>query len=137
MVLTFMIMHSSSALALPLLRRRTCSSVNHSYRRTLSTRRTIPTMMPEGPEVRTLVDQLQPAVGKRLTDFQFLSGRYVRGARPRGFESFSKTITPIALSECSDAGGGNGGDNKVSTTNHDDDDSESNFDTIDVIKSLN
>ena len=138
MVLTFMIMHSSSALALPLLRR-TCSSVNHSYRRTLSTRRTIPTMMPEGPEVRTLVDQLQPAVGKRLTDFQFLSGRYVRGARPRGFESFAKTITPIALSECSDAGGGNGGDNTISTTNHDDDDSESHHydNNVDVIKSLN
>lgn len=94
-------------------------------------------MMPEGPEVRTLVDQLQPAVGKRLTDFQFLSGRYVRGARPRGFESFAKTITPIAFSECSDAGGGNGGDNVLSTTNHDDDDSRANDNNIDIIKSLN
>jgi formamidopyrimidine-DNA glycosylase len=93
-------------------------------------------MMPEGPEVRTLVDQLQPAVGKRLTDFQFLSGRYVRGARPRGFESFAKTITPIAFSECSDAGGGNGGYNVVSTTNHDYEDGEVNH-NIDIIKSLN
>jgi uracil-DNA glycosylase len=124
---------SSSALGLQLLRR-TC--YYHSYRRTLSTRRTIPRMMPEGPEVRTLVDQLQPAVGKRLTDFQFLSGRYVRGARPRGFESFAKTITPIAFSECSDAGGGNGGYNVVSTTNHDYEDGEVNH-NIDIIKSLN
>ena len=27
-------------------------------------------MMPEGPEVRTLVDQLQPGVGLRLCDLQ-------------------------------------------------------------------
>mmetsp|Transcript_23023 Transcript_23023/g.37907 ORF Transcript_23023/g.37907 Transcript_23023/m.37907 type:complete len:669 (-) Transcript_23023:31-2037(-) len=125
---------SSSALALPLLRM-TC---NYSYQRTLSTRRTVPTMMPEGPEVRTLVDQLQPAVGKRLIDFQFLSGRYVRGARPRGFESFAKTITPIALSECSDEGGGNSGGNAISTTSHDDEDSEpQQYDNVDIIKSLN
>ena len=43
-------------------------------------------MMPEGPEVRTLVDQLQPAVGMRLKDFKFLSGRYVTNDRPRGFK---------------------------------------------------
>src|SRR5210317_529120 len=79
------------------------SYVHYSYRR-LSTIRTIPTMMPEGPEVRTLVDQLQPAVGMRLTDFRFLSGRYVRGARPRGFEAFAKTITPVATSDYSYAG---------------------------------
>ncbi len=134
MVNILLMMPSSSALALPLLRR-TCY-INHSYRRTLSTRRTIPTMMPEGPEVRTLVDQLQPAVGKRLTDFQFLSGRYVRGARPRGFEAFAKTITPIALSECSDGGGGSGGDNTISTINHDDDNSEPHPNDVDIIKAL-
>ena len=129
-MVTVLLMPSASALALPLLRR-TCV---RPYRRTLSTRRTIPTMMPEGPEVRTLVDQLQPAVGKRLTDFQFLSGRYVRGARPRGFDSFAKTITPIAS-----AGGGSGGDNVVSTVNHDDDDDGDSEvgDNADIIKSLN
>mmetsp|Transcript_14245 Transcript_14245/g.17303 ORF Transcript_14245/g.17303 Transcript_14245/m.17303 type:complete len:104 (-) Transcript_14245:1297-1608(-) len=33
-------------------------------------RRTSIVMMPEGPEVRTLVDQLQPGVGLRLCDLQ-------------------------------------------------------------------
>ena len=132
---------SSSALAFPLLRTTTCA-VHQSYRRTLSTRRTIPTMMPEGPEVRCLVDQLQPAVGMRLTDFQFLSGRYVRGARPRGFESFAKTITPVRkpLSEynyAAAAGGGNDEDNNaiLSTTNPDDDDTN-HGNNVDIIKSL-
>jgi len=39
--------------------------------RILATKRSYSTsylkMMPEGPEVRTVVDQLQPAVGRRLT----------------------------------------------------------------------
>ena len=52
-------------------------------------------MMPEGPEVKTLVDQLQPAVGMRLTDLRFLSGRYVRHGRPKGFDDFRKTMTPF------------------------------------------
>ena len=52
-------------------------------------------MMPEGPEVRTLVDQLQPAVGMRLADLRFLSGRYVRHGRPKGFDDFGKTMTPF------------------------------------------
>ena len=55
-------------------------------RRRFSTRRSNIVMMPEGPEVRTLVDQLQPAVGMRLKDFKFLSGRYVTNDRPRGFK---------------------------------------------------
>ena len=50
--------------------------------------------MPEGPEVRTLVDQLQAGVGLRLSDIQFLSGRYVRNGRPDGFEDFARTMTP-------------------------------------------
>ena len=57
--------------------------------------RDIIVMMPEGPEVRTLVDQLQPAVGMRLANFKFLSGRYVRHGRPKGFEDFARTMTPI------------------------------------------
>mmetsp|Transcript_20672 Transcript_20672/g.49059 ORF Transcript_20672/g.49059 Transcript_20672/m.49059 type:complete len:719 (+) Transcript_20672:26-2182(+) len=52
-------------------------------------------MMPEGPEVRTIVDQLQQGVGKRLIDIQFLSGRYVKHGRPDGFADFAKTMTPI------------------------------------------
>ena len=53
-------------------------------------------MMPEGPEVRTLVDQLQQggAIGQRLVDVRFLSGRYVRHGRPPGFQEFAATMTP-------------------------------------------
>jgi formamidopyrimidine-DNA glycosylase len=51
-------------------------------------------MMPEGPEVRTLVDQLQPAVGKRLVSFKILSGRYERES-PRGLTEFWNTTTPV------------------------------------------
>lgn len=53
-------------------------------------------MMPEGPEVRTLVEQLRHdgAIGRRLVDIQFLSGRYVRHGRPKGFEDFAKTMMP-------------------------------------------
>jgi len=60
-------------------------------------------MMPEGPEVRTLVDQLQPAVGMRLMDIRFLSGRYVRHGRPKGFDEFRKTMTPFDKSSLSNA----------------------------------
>ncbi|KAL9188645.1 hypothetical protein ACHAXT_007023 [Thalassiosira profunda] len=62
--------------------------------RPFATRRSQITMMPEGPEVRTLVDQLQPAVGMRLVDFRFLSGRYVQHGRPKGFEKFASTMSP-------------------------------------------
>ena len=64
-------------------------------------RRSAPVMMPEGPEVRTLLDQLQPAVGMRLTDLRFLSGRYVRHGRPRGFDDFRKTMTCRRPAVCS------------------------------------
>lgn len=43
--------------------------------------------------MRTLVDQLQGAVGSRLLDIQFLSGRYVRHAPPDGFRAFAQTMT--------------------------------------------
>eukprot|EP00563_Minutocellus_polymorphus_P009469 CAMPEP_0181023782 /NCGR_PEP_ID=MMETSP1070-20121207/2225_1 /TAXON_ID=265543 /ORGANISM="Minutocellus polymorphus, Strain NH13" /LENGTH=704 /DNA_ID=CAMNT_0023100801 /DNA_START=202 /DNA_END=2316 /DNA_ORIENTATION=+ len=83
-------------------RQRLAIPVANQRRRPLSScagagaiRRTTPTMMPEGPEVRTLVDQLQPAVGMRLADLRFLSGRYVRHGRPKGFDDFCKTMTPI------------------------------------------
>lgn len=51
-------------------------------------------MMPEGPEVRTLVDQLQGGVGRRLLDVKFLSGRYLNGEKPVGFADFAATMTP-------------------------------------------
>jgi formamidopyrimidine-DNA glycosylase len=53
-------------------------------------------MMPEGPEVRNLVDQLQGGVGRRLLDIQFLSGRYVRNGKPDGFQKFATTMTPYS-----------------------------------------
>ena len=50
--------------------------------------------MPEGPEVRALVDQLQAGVGRRLLNIQFVSGRYVTGKnKPRGMLQFAKTMT--------------------------------------------
>jgi uracil-DNA glycosylase len=49
--------------------------------------------MPEGPEVRTLVDQLQGGVGRRLVNLHFVSGRYVRHGPPEGFPAFSSTIS--------------------------------------------
>lgn len=53
-------------------------------------------MMPEGPEVKTLVDQLQGGVGKRLLDIYFQSGRYVRNGLPDGFKEFATTMTPLS-----------------------------------------
>ena len=54
--------------------------------------RTTPTMMPEGPEVRTLVDQLQPAVGMKLEKLEFLSGRYIRHGPPAGYQEFLNSL---------------------------------------------
>ena len=84
--------------------------------RSFSYKRSKIVMMPEGPEVRTLVDQLQPAVGMRLVDFKFLSGRYVKNGRPNGFEDFARTMTPTQVD-----------DNNESTDN----------DNIDVVSTLN
>ena len=64
-----------------------------THRMASSFHRSIPMMMPEGPEVRTLVDQLQPAIGRRLVDLNFVSGRYTRHGKPKGFEEFRKTMT--------------------------------------------
>eukprot|EP00980_Cylindrotheca_fusiformis_P010468 scaffold2322_cov135-Cylindrotheca_fusiformis.AAC.27 len=54
-------------------------------------------MMPEGPEVRIVVDHLGDGIGRRLVDIQFLSGRYVRHGRPNGFEEFANTMTPVTF----------------------------------------
>jgi len=48
-------------------------------------------MMPEGPEVRTVVDQLQDAVGQRLIDWKFVSGRY-RKEIPQGWNAFEDRL---------------------------------------------
>lgn len=53
----------------------------------------MPTMMPKGPEVRTLIDQLQPDMGMRLVNLRFLSWRYVRHGNPRAFKTFCGTMT--------------------------------------------
>ena len=57
-------------------------------------RRSRITMMPEGPEVRAVVDQLQGGIGRRLVDVRFVSGRYVRHGPPDGFRAFAATMTP-------------------------------------------
>ena len=44
--------------------------------------------------MRTLVDQVQGAVGRRLLGIDFLSGRYVRGEPPMGWSEFQTTMTP-------------------------------------------
>ena len=76
-------------------------------------------MMPEGPEIRTVVDQLQGCIGQRLLKIQFVSGRYYQhnndnnnhdndnvvlssesntgnttGTYPDGYLTFQSTITP-------------------------------------------
>ena len=68
-------------------------SMQYKWRRHYATKTRI-TMMPEGPEVRTFVDQLQGGVGKRLVDIRFLSGRYVRNGKPDSFQAFAKTMSP-------------------------------------------
>lgn len=51
-------------------------------------------MMPEGPEVRTVVDQLQGGVGMRFQGVEFLSGRYVSHGPPATYRPFMKTLSP-------------------------------------------
>ena len=55
-------------------------------------------MMPEGPEVRTVVDQLQRGVNMRLLGFQWISGRYVQHGPPDNYEAFMETMTDPASS---------------------------------------
>ena len=80
----------------------TTTTTNKNYKsnggRWMSYRRTIPTMMPEGPEVRTLVDQLQPAVGMKLEKLEFLSGRYIRHGPPAGYQEFIHSL-PLTVKE--------------------------------------
>jgi formamidopyrimidine-DNA glycosylase len=59
-------------------------------------------MMPEGPEVRTLVDQLQVGIGQRLVNLKFVSGRYMRHGKPKGFEAFRKTMTSYEINSDKD-----------------------------------
>jgi uracil-DNA glycosylase len=79
------------------------------------TKRSNIVMMPEGPEVRTLVDQLQGGVGRRLVDFFIISGRYTRGP-PTGWREFQSTLTNVTTTATTAAVGaeainGNGHDN--------------------------
>jgi uracil-DNA glycosylase/DNA-formamidopyrimidine glycosylase len=59
-------------------------------------------MMPEGPEVRTLVQQLHDGVGQRLVDWRFLSGRYIRHSKPAGWEEFKTTMTQMTEQDIND-----------------------------------
>jgi len=57
------------------------------------------TMMPEGPEVKTIANALKlNVVGKSLTDITFNSGRYVNHGPPKNFEEF-KASFPATVSE--------------------------------------
>ena len=38
-------------------------------------------------------------MGQRLIDLKFLSGRYVQHGRPKGFDQFAKTMTPLEKTE--------------------------------------
>ena len=63
--------------------------------RSMATTRSPLLMMPEGPEVRAWVDQLQPtAKGCRLVDWKFVSGRYANNkSPPTGWDQFRTTMT--------------------------------------------
>ena len=101
--------------------------------------------------MRTLVDQLQPAVGMRLVDFRFLSGRYVRHGRPAGFEAFARTMTPLdaagdreVKARTHPSAGGNNDNNgggynfgpDSATNSSDDNEGDRQNEAIDVITSL-
>lgn len=71
---------------------------NNKGRRSYSTgfpRRSTITMMPEGPEVRTLVDQLQGGVGRKFMGLNFVSGRYheTRNGQPDNYQQFRNSLT--------------------------------------------
>ena len=89
------------------------SSCRRTYRAVASL-----VMMPEGPEVRTLVNQLREGggVGQRLVDWRFVSGRYIRHSKPVGWEAFCTTMTPL----------------KESNKENDDNDDSDSTNTMDV-----
>lgn len=73
----------------------------------------------------------------RLVDIQFLSGRYVRHGRPKGFESFAQTMTPWVGKKFeteNNSGGNGGGENLQKASDMYDEDGSENDDRIDVIK---
>jgi uracil-DNA glycosylase len=51
-------------------------------------------MMPEGPEVRALVDQFRGGIGQRLLGLTFVSGRYVNNGPPDGYSAFQASLSP-------------------------------------------
>ena len=71
----------------PRLLRRASFSTTTSF-----PRRSTITMMPEGPEVRHLVKQLQGGVGRPFAGIQFLSGRYSESQPPRGYRPFIQSL---------------------------------------------
>jgi formamidopyrimidine-DNA glycosylase len=53
-------------------------------------------MMPEGPEVRTVVDQLRAGIGMRFQSLEIISGRYRRNGPPDGYKEFLATLSPLS-----------------------------------------
>lgn len=68
---------------------------------------THPCKMPEGPEVTTLTlsmrDRFQPPNHYSVTAIQLVSGRYVDGAPPEGWDELSRKL-PLALSTIKEKG---------------------------------
>lgn len=53
--------------------------------------------MPEGPEVRAIVKELQAgAMGQRFMQWTGVSGRYVKNGPPDGYQAFASTLTPAS-----------------------------------------
>lgn len=140
LTLTFTSHHAASAFAMTTRKAKQLTTPLRRLER--GYHRSTITMMPEGPEVKTLVDQLQPAVGMRLVDFRFLSGRYVRHGRPAGFEEFAKTMTPVGgerrhLTEGSNNGGDNNGSNELTYTGYEDDENDKHASVqVDIVTSI-
>lgn len=58
--------------------------------------------MPEGPEVRRLVDQLQSeVVGLKINNAEILSGRYLKNTSPKGWLNFTNTFPQYGNPESS------------------------------------
>jgi formamidopyrimidine-DNA glycosylase len=63
-------------------------------------------MMPEGPEVKHLAASIDSVVGGgryALTDASIVSGRYVEGAKPKGWEQLTARL-PLQIEACSSRG---------------------------------
>ena len=82
-------------------------------------------MMPEGPEVRIMVNQLQPTiVNCRWIQLKFLSGRYKMDQKPTGWKEFQSTLSSSSSSSSSSY------NNKGNVEGQQDDEEEETIDRI-------